>query len=122
MQTISNSLKEHDTVIPKSVQAPITASWILFFLFLVTTSIYYFLAQPELPLFYTVATKQDQLAPKLFLFIFPAVSLLMNSLHFFILRILQKYSAILLKLFVGTTIGLQILLGFALFRIILITM
>lgn len=108
--------------ITKTVQAPTSVSWILFFLFLVTTIIYYFLAQPELPLFYTVATKQDQLAPKLFLFIFPAVSLSMNVLHFFIFRALQRYSAILLKLFVGTTIGLQILLGFALFRIILITL
>ncbi len=121
MQTVINTQKETLVIIPKNVQAPITASWILFFLFLVVTIIYYFLAQPELPIFYTVATRQDQLAPKLFLFIFPAVSLSMNIIHFFILRALQKYSAILLKLFVGTTIGLQILLGFALLRILLIT-
>ncbi len=121
MQTIISTQKEQNTIIPKEIQTPITVSWILFFLSLVTTIIFYFLAQPELPLFYTVATKQDQLAPKLLLFIFPTVSLFINVLHFFIFRILQKYSAILLKLFVGTTIGLQILLGFALFRIILIT-
>lgn len=121
MQTIINTQKETLTVIPNNVRAPITASWILFFLFLVITIIYYFFSQPELPIFYTVATKQDQLAPKLFLFIFPIVSLSINSIHFFILKILQKYSAILLRLFAGTTIGLQILLGFALLRILLIT-
>lgn len=122
MQTINSTEKEISTIIPQTIQGPIKTSWILFLLFLVTTIIYYFLAQPELPLFYTVATKQNQLAPRIFLFLFPAISFFMNILHFFIFKILQRYSTILIKLFVGITIGLQILLGFALFRIILITM
>ncbi|GIK84000.1 MAG: hypothetical protein BroJett025_06220 [Patescibacteria group bacterium] len=122
MQTTNNTQKEQTTAIPKSVRTPITVSWVLFLVFLLVSIIYYFLAQDELPLFYTVATKQDQLAPKLFLFIFPLVSLLMNIVHFFIFKSLHKFSAILLRLFIGTTIALQILLGFALFRIIFITM
>lgn len=111
MQTLTNSKK-----------TALTFSWILSILFVVVTVIYYFLAQNELPLFYTLATKQDQLAPKIWLFIVPGVSLLINFIHFFIVRALQKHSELLLKLFVGTTIGLQVLIGFALFRIILITM
>ena len=121
MQTVINTQRENIRSIPKSVQEPIKITWILFLLFLSTTSIYYFLAQPELPIFYSLASKQDQLAPKMFLFVFPLISFFMNVFHLFIVRVLKKYSVILIKLFVGTTLGLQVLLGFALFRIILIT-
>lgn len=121
MQTIINTHKEKIKVIPKSVRTPITTSWILFLVFLVISIIYFFLSQPEIPFFYTLANKQDQLAPKAFLFLFPAISLIINIVHFFILKSLQKFSAILLKLFAGTTIALQVLLGFALIRIIIIT-
>lgn len=105
----------------KQVKTPITLSWITSVLILGTSIIYFFLAQPELPLFYSVATKQDQLSNKVFLFLFPIVSIVINLLHFFIARVLKRYSVVLLKLFVGTTLGLQLLLGFALVRIILIT-
>lgn len=121
MQTIINTHKDPLKIIPKSIQTPITVSWILFLLFLLITIIYFFISQPELPLFYTLATKQDQLVPKAFLFLLPAISFTINIIHFFIVKSLQKFSSVLLKLFVGTTITLQILIGFALFRIILIT-
>lgn len=121
MQTVISTQKEPVKVIPKSVQTPITASWIMFLLFLLISIIYFFLSQPELPIFYSVATKQDQLAPKMFLFLLPGISLMINIIHFFILKSLQKFSVVLLKLFVGTTITLQVLIGFALIRIILIT-
>ena len=122
MQISSNTQKEPVKIIPKDIQKPITTSWIFFFVFLTTTIIYYFLAQPELPLFYTVANKEEQLAPKIFLFLFPAISVVITITHFFIARLLQRFSAVLLKLFLGTTLMLQILLGFALARIIFITL
>lgn len=121
MQTIISTQKEPVKILPAKVQAPVTASWILFFLLLIISIIYFFLSQPELPLLYSVATKQDQLVPKIFLFIFPIISLLINILHFFIAKSLKNFSMILLELFVGTTIGLQLLLAFALIRIIIIT-
>ncbi len=121
MQTVISSQKEPEKIIPQNVKTPFTTTWILFLFFLVTTIIYYFLSQPELPLFYSLATKQDQLAPKVFLFLFPAISLIINILHFFIVKFLQQFSSILLKLFIGTTIALQVLVGFALIRIIVIT-
>lgn len=121
MQAIINSQKNPIHTIPKNVQTPITFSWILTLLFLGVTIIYFFLSQPELPLFYTVADKQDQLAPKAFLFLFPAISFAINIIHFIIVKTLQKFSAVLLRLFVETTIILQILLGSALVRIIWIT-
>jgi len=121
MQTIISTQKEPVKIIPKSVQTPITISWILFLLFLVTSIIYFFLSQPEIPLFYTLANMEDQLVSKVLIFLFPAISFIINVIHFLIVKSLQKYSAVLLKLFVGTTITLQVLIGFALFRIIFIT-
>jgi len=121
MQTIINTQKTPVKIIPKSVQTPISITWILFLLFLVSTIIYFFLSQPELPMFYSVATRQDQLVPKAFLFLLPGISLIINVVHFFIIKSLQKFSVVLLQLFVWTTIIFQVLIGFALFRIILIT-
>ena len=121
MQTIINTDKNPITKIPKSVQTPLTASWVIFLLLLAISIIYYFLAQPEIPLLYTVATKNDQLVDKIVIFIFPVISLVMNIVHYIIVRLLKRFSVILLKLFVGTTLGLQVLLVFAFLRIILIT-
>jgi hypothetical protein len=122
MQTIINTQQERIKMIPKEVKTPITTSWIIFLLLLTISIIFYFLFQPEIPLFYTLANKENQLVPKVFVFLFPAISFTINILHFFILRSLQKFSTVLLRLFAGTTIALQILLGFALIRIIIITL
>lgn len=121
MQTIINTDKNPITKIPKSVQTPVTISWVIFVVLLGLSIIYYFIAQPQLPLLYTVASKSDQLVDKIFIFIFPALSFVMNIVHYVIARLLKKFSIILLKLFVGTTLGLQVILLFAFLRIILIT-
>ena len=107
--------------IPKVVKQPIYASWSVSFLILFAAVIYYFISQPELPIFYSLARKADQLAPKIYIFLFPLISFTMNTLHLFFINALKNYSVLLLKLFVGTTLALQLILALAMFRIILIT-
>jgi len=121
MQTIINTDKNPITKIPKSVQTPVTISWVIFVILIGLSILYYLIAQPQLPMLYTVASKNDQLLDKIFIFIIPALSLVMNIIHYIIARLLKKYSVILLKLFVGTALGLQVILMFAFLRIILIT-
>lgn len=121
MANLNTSIQSSVYKIPKSVKQPINISWILFLVMLLTSSIYFFLSQPVIPLNYTVARLEDQLVHKAFLFLFPGISILINVFHSIILKLLKKYSAVLLKLFAGTTLGLQILLTLALFRIIFIT-
>jgi hypothetical protein len=122
MATIINTQQEKIKVLPLTLRTPTNISWLLFLFFLVTSIIFYFIFQPEIPLFYTLANKQAQLVPKIYVFLFPTISFVINITHFFILKSLQKFSTVLLRLFAGTTIALQILLGLALIRIILITL
>ena len=121
MQTIINTDKVPLKNIPKSVQGPMRFSWIIFLVILAASIIYYFISQPELPILYSVANKEDQLMEKIYLFVFPISSFVINFIHLIILNMLKKYSSILLKLFVGTTLALQLLLAFAFLRIIIIT-
>jgi hypothetical protein len=121
MPTTINIPKEANTFIPLTIKGPIITSWILFFVILLISTISFFLIQPEIPLFYSLGTKQDQLAPKMFIFIFPLTSLIINLVHFFIAKILLNFSVVLTKLFIGITIAFQFLISFALIRIIFIT-
>jgi hypothetical protein len=107
--------------IPSEIRQTIALSWITTLLILITAVVYFFITQPELPIFYSLATSQDQLADKIFLFVFPLLSFGINFLHLFIFKILQQYSSVLLKLYAGTTLGLQVVLLLALVRIVLIT-
>ena len=97
-------------------------AWIISAITTLTAGLYYVIAQPEIPLFYSLATKQDQLTNKIFLFLFPVVAVAINTAHFFILKTLKEYSTIILRLFIGTTLGLQTLLLLACIRIIWVTL
>lgn len=76
--------------------------------------------QPEIPLFYTLAEEEQQLAPKIWVLIFPILSVAINLAHSFILGINTKKDEVLLSLFVKITIILQVVLLLALLRIIYI--
>ena len=115
MQSLTNQT-------PKNIATLVTISWIFFLMSTVVTVIYYFMAQPELPLFYTLANKQDQLTAKIFLFLFPIISLTINAIHSLVLKKMHKYSILLLTLFAGTTLVLQALISYSLLRIISVTL
>lgn len=82
--------------------------------------IFYFNLQPQVPLFYSLARKSQYLAAKGWLFLFPALSLLITLVHFSILKMIHTADPLLIKLFTWITVGMQVLLGIALLRIILI--
>ena len=122
MQSLTNQQKEPQEQTPKNIATLVTISWIFFLMITVVTVIYYFMAQPELPLFYTLANKQDQLTAKIFLFLFPIISLTINAIHSLVLKKMHKYSILLLTLFAGTTLVLQALISYSLLRIISVTL
>ena len=80
----------------------------------------YFRLQPQVPLFYSLARPSQHLVHKNWLFVFPAISLAINVVHFSLLGLLRKIDRLLLKLFVWATVGTQLLLGIGLARILLI--
>jgi len=107
--------------IPKVIQKTFMFSWLITIVILLISLIYYFIAQPQLPIFYSLARKSDQLLSKEFLFLFPTISFFMNLSHLFIIIFLKKYSVLMLKLFIATTTTLQIIFLLSLVRIVLIT-
>ncbi|MCB9813000.1 MAG: hypothetical protein H6772_01205 [Pseudomonadales bacterium] len=117
--TTINPIK--NSFVPEIAKKPIYLSWIVALSISLISVIFYFISQPQLPIFYSLATKRDQLAPKEFIFVFPVVSLWMNASHLFVIKILKNYSLLMLKLFAITTAFLQIIFLISLLRIILIT-
>ncbi|NCO12397.1 MAG: hypothetical protein COZ34_02825 [Candidatus Pacebacteria bacterium CG_4_10_14_3_um_filter_34_15] len=119
--TASPTSLKNIPVVPKSIKKSVLVSWIAMFVIALVSTIYYFIAQPELPIFYSLAQRKDQIVQKEYLFLFPTISLLMNLLHFQIIKVLKKYSSLMLKLFVFTTAFLQIIFLLSLLRIVMIT-
>ena len=100
--TTSVTKSKKSSLVPKSIEKQIYLSWVVALLIVLISVIYYFISQPQLPIFYSLATKSDQLATKEFIFLFPIISVLMNLSHLFVIKVLKNYSALMLKLFVIT--------------------
>ncbi len=108
-------------VVPESVKKPLIYSFVIFLVTTVAATAYFIAAQPEVPIFYSLAQPNQQLAAKSWLFLFPGIALIINLLHLLLLSAMKEYEAILLKLFGFSTVAIQFLLLLALLRIIYIT-
>ena len=77
--------------------------------------------QPEVPLYYSLARPAQQLAPKEWLLLIPAISAFMSVTHLVIVNIFSDYDPMIIRLFSWTTVILQLTLSLALLRILIIT-
>lgn len=77
--------------------------------------------QPEIPLFYSLPRLDQQLAPKIWIFLFPIMSLLVNGVHAVLIGLESQRESLLLVLFARITLILQIMLLLAVLRIVYIT-
>ncbi|MEX0895420.1 MAG: hypothetical protein WDZ94_00600 [Patescibacteria group bacterium] len=108
-------------------KAPTLAKKQLLWSFYLTTAItliatvFYFFAQPHLPFFYTLPLDSQMLAPKLWLFLFPSISLGITLLHMILLGLFYDLDELILRLFANATTIIQSILLLALVRIIVIT-
>ena len=80
----------------------------------------YFRLQPEIPLFYSLALPEQQLARKEWIFLFPLLSFAISTGHLFITHWCREYSPMLLKLLGWVTLSLQIVLAISMIRILII--
>jgi len=85
------------------------------------TTVYFFLAQPELPIFYSLPESSGILQAKIFLFILPAISLLISLITMVMIFVLGKIDSSLLKLYTWASVSSQIILFMSTIRIIYIT-
>lgn len=119
--TASTTRPKKHQFINQEIRTPVFASWFFLVVITLVSTVYYFVCQPELPIFYSLATKADYLAPKEYIFLFPAISILMNIIHLPVIKVLKEYSVLMLRLFAYTTAVLQFIFMLALLRIVVIT-
>ena len=106
--------------IPQYLKTPFLLSFLITTVMLLSTLIFFFRVQPQVPIFYSLARSSQHLAPKHWLFLFPALSLAISFSHFIIVKIIKHADQLLMQLFAWTTFGIQLVLGLALLRIIVI--
>lgn len=105
---------------PKFVRIPITLCYIITLSVFLMVLVSYFRIQPVIPLFYSLARPAEQLAPKYWLFFFPAILAVITFGHLGLIYRYHDYERLLLQLFAWTTLGINVLLAFALIRILII--
>lgn len=106
--------------IPRYLKKPFAISFFITAAILLITSIFFFRIQPQVPLFYSLARTSQHLVSKYWLFLLPALSLIINLIHLMIANLIKQTDKLLMKLFVWTTVGIQFVLGLALLRILAI--
>jgi len=82
---------------------------------------YFFIAQPELPIFYTLPLPNQALVSKSWIFLFPAISFLITLIQLIMIGVFKDLAPLILKLFAWMTSFMQVLLLMVIIRIILIT-
>lgn len=106
--------------LPKSLSRPVMLSLLISCSLTLLALTSYLNIQPVIPLFYSLARSSQFLATKQWLFLFPIGSFLMTVTHWLILRFMASLEKVILKIFIWTTIALQIILSLAMIRIILL--
>ena len=110
----------HNVRVPRYVRQPFLISLLISFSSILGLLTVYFILQPQVPLYYSLARPEQFLVPKSRLFVFPGLSLLINALHLFSIKFLQHYEQVLVEIFAWITVAIQIFLVLALIRIIML--
>ena len=106
--------------LPEETKTSVALSVALIFLNAAAALLGYFFVQPNIPLFYSLAQNDQQLVNKEYLFVLPFLSLTFGVMNILLITILKKYDKLLLSLFSWVATIFQVLLLFALLRILLI--
>ncbi len=105
---------------PRYVRVPFLISYLCTFTLTLFVLVFYFRVQPQVPLFYSLARPAEHLASKEWLFLIPAISGAISFIHLMIINLFHEYERLLIQLFSWSTVGIQIILSLALFRVLLI--
>lgn len=107
-------------LLPKYVKTPFLIVYLLTLTSALATLVFYFRAQPQIPIFYSLPEPAQHLAPKEWLFLFPSLALASTLVHVTIVKAIANTDRVLVMLFSWSTVVVQIILVLALFRIIYI--
>ena len=104
------------------LKKPFLLSLLISFILSLGVLVLFFSMQPQVPLFYSLAQPEDFLADKIWLVLFPAFSIFMTVVHFFVIRFLDHHERIVPILFAWATVVVQVIFAIAFIRIIFIIM
>jgi hypothetical protein len=107
-------------LLPKFVKTPFLIVYLLTLISALATLVFYFRAQPQIPIFYSLPEPAQHLAAKEWLFLFPSLSLVSTLIHVAITKSITTTDKLLVMLFSWSTVVVQVVLVLALFRIIYI--
>ena len=103
------------------VKLPLQISVAVTGLITISTTTFYFFAQPVLPIFYSLARPDQALVEKEWIFLFPALSLLITLTHIVCSSLFGSLNKLVLRLFAWMTVILQFCLALIVIRLIIIT-
>lgn len=105
---------------PLNTRVPLR--WSLFFCFsqILAASTSLLWIQPVIPLLYSVSNPQQQLVNKWWILVFPGLSILFLSWHFYLIKLLKNWAEIIIKLVAWSSVVLQLLLVATLARLLII--
>jgi hypothetical protein len=110
---------------PKPVSSPARAFKTALALSLLITAgalVAFPFVQPVIPIFYTLASPDKQLAPKIWLFFFPLLAWLVTIFHFSLLKTMKSVEGTMLTIFCWATAGIVGVIGLLLVRVIAIVL
>jgi len=87
----------------------------------ISAVVFFFTAQPEIPLLYTLSLPEQALVPKIYIFILPALSFFTLIINLVFLHQLHREKDIIFLLFSWSNMVVQLLFFTAIIRIITIT-
>ncbi len=87
----------------------------------VASTLYYFFAQPVIPLLYSLARPDQALVAKEWIFLFPVIALSITLIHSILISLFRDLEKLVLRLFAWMTLVMQVFLFLTMMRIIIIT-
>ncbi len=106
--------------LPKHTLTPFRLSLAIGFVLIGLASLGYWRLQPELPIFYSLAQSNQQLAPKHWIFLFPFLSFLTTICNFSLIKQNSDLEAILVAVISWTTVTWQLMLTLTCVRLMTI--
>ncbi|OGJ37864.1 MAG: hypothetical protein A2383_02125 [Candidatus Pacebacteria bacterium RIFOXYB1_FULL_39_46] len=95
-------------------------AFLLTILLTAITGIFFSFLQPVIPLFYTLAQPEKQFVHKAWIFFFPLLAWLITLGHFSLIKIMSNLDETIKQIFSWTTVGIIIIIGLLLVRVILL--
>ncbi len=99
-------------------RTPVLISFLLSCITILLVLVYYFSLQPVVPLFYSLPQPVDYLADKIWLIIFPIMSVAILFIHLALQNSIHQYEKVIQQLYIWVTVSVQSLLLLALIRIL----